>query len=167
MLQIKRIADRAREQEIQALESEYFTWVNEQLHAEFQIVLDIDRLIAGDITNLERYLPPTGGLFLAEKESALAGMIFLTQLRPAVGQIRRMYVRDGFRRLGIARTLFEAAIREARKIGYAQLLLESPRSWVGAHALYHELGFEAVETYPESEVPEPLRKYWVFMRLAL
>ena len=78
MLQIKRIADRAREQEIQALESEYFTWVNEQLHAEFQIVLDIDRLIAGDIINLERYLPPTGGLFLAEKESALAGMIFLT-----------------------------------------------------------------------------------------
>ncbi len=94
-------------------------------------------------------------------------MIFLTQLRPAVGQIRRMYVRDDFRRLGIARTLFETAIAQAREMGYAQLLLESPRSWAGAHALYREMGFEKVAMYPESEVPEPLRQYWVFMQLTL
>ena len=124
-------------------------------------------MIANDLANLEIYLPPTEGLFLAEAEQAVAGMIFLKQLRPKVGQIRRMYVREVFRRRGIARALFETAIRQAREIGYTQLLLESSRSWAGAHALYHELGFEAVAMYPESEVPEHLRTYWVFMGLTL
>lgn len=167
MTQIIRITDRSNEQKIRALESEYFAWVNSQLYAEFQISLDVDKMIANDITNLEIYLPPTGGLFLAEIEQVVTGMIFLTQLRPNTGQIRRMYVRDEFRRRGIARTLFETAIQQAREIGYAQLLLESPRSWAGAHALYHELGFKAMDMYPESEVPEDLRKYWVFMGLVL
>jgi len=108
-----------------------------------------------------------GGLFLADVDQALVGMIFLTELREGVGQIRRMYVRDAYRRRGIARTLFETAIRQARELGYAKLLLESPRSWVGAHALYRTLGFEAVEMYPESEVPVHLRNSWVFMQLAL
>ena len=167
MTNIERLTDRTREPQIRALESEYFAWVNRQLHAEFQISLDVEQMLAHDLTNLEIYLPPTGGLFLAETEHGMAGMIFLTQLRPKVGQIRRMYVRDAFRRRGIARALFETAIRQAREMGYAQLLLESPKSWAGAHALYHELGFGAVEMYPESEVPEHLRKYWVFMGLTL
>ncbi len=167
MTQIKRITDRAHEQQVQALEIEYFNWANTQLQAEFQITLDIKKMIANDLDNLEMYFPPTGGLFLAEHGQALTGMIFLTQLRQGVGQIRRMYVRDAYRRRGIARSLFETAIREARDIGYSDLLLDSPRSWTGAHALYHALGFEAVEMYPETEVPEHLRKYWVFMQLTL
>lgn len=167
MTQITRITDRTREPQIRALESEYFAWVNRQLHTEFQISLDVNKMLTNDLTNLEIYFPPTGGLFLAETAQAVAGMIFLTPLRPKVGQIRRMYVREDFRRRGIARALFETAIRQARAMGYTQLLLESPRSWAGAHALYHELGFEAVAMYPESEVPEQLRTYWVFMGLAL
>ncbi len=69
MLQIKRITDRTQEQQIRELESEYFTWVNHQLHTEFQIALDIEKMIAGDIANLNIYFPPTGGLFLAEKSA--------------------------------------------------------------------------------------------------
>jgi GNAT superfamily N-acetyltransferase len=167
MTQIKRITDRAREQQVQALEIEYFNWANTQLQAEFQITLDIKKMITNDLDHLEMYFPPTGGLFLAEQDRTPVGMIFLTQLRQGVGQIRRMYVRDAYRRRGIARSLFETAIREARDIGYSSLLLDSPRSWTGAHALYHALGFEAVEMYPETEVPEHLRKYWVFMQLTL
>jgi GNAT superfamily N-acetyltransferase len=167
MTQIKRITDRAREQQVQALEIEYFNWANTQLQAEFQITLDIKKMIANDLDHLEMYFPPTGGLFLAELDQTPVGMIFLTQLRQGVGQIRRMYVRDAYRRRGIARSLFETAFREARDIGYSSLLLDSPRSWTGAHALYHALGFEAVEMYPETEVPEHLRKYWVFMQLTL
>lgn len=167
MTQIKQITDRAQEQQIRELESEYFTWVNTQLHAEFQIKLDTEKMIAKDLNNLEMYFPPNGGLFLAEIDRSLVGMIFLTKLRENVGQIRRMYVRDDYRRRGIARALSETAIRQAREIGYSQLLLESPMSWTGAHTLYRTLGFEPVEMYPESKVPEHLREYWVFMQLTL
>lgn len=169
MVQIKRITDPTAEdkQQIRALEAEYFAWVNSQLQAEFQISLDVDQMLANDLANLAMYLPPLGGLFLAEAEQGPAGMILLTPLRPQVGQIRRMYVQPAFRRHGLARRLFETAVQQARELGYGQLLLESPRSWTGAHALYHQMGFEAVEMYPESEVPEPLRQYWVFMGLTL
>ena len=164
-VQIVQLTDRGREGEVQALEAEYFAWVNAQLGTEFGIALDVDEMIADDLAHLEIYLPPDGGLFLAETDGVLAGMIFLTKLRPGVGQIRRMYVRNRYRRRGVARALFGAAVRQARTAGYAQLLLESPRSWAGAHALYRELGFGPVAVYPESEVPEPLRSYWVYMGL--
>ncbi len=167
MTQIKRITTRASQPQIQALETEYFTWVNVQLGAEFQIQLDIEKMIDGDLTHLEIYFPPTGGLFLAEVDQTPVGMIFLTQLRERVGQIRRMYVREAYRRRGIARALFQTAIAQARATRYRELLLESPKSWTGAHALYRALGFATVPMYPESEVPEPLRQYWVFMGLTL
>ena len=124
-------------------------------------------MLAHDLKHLEIYLPPQGGLFLAEMDEQPVGMIFLTPIREQVGQIRRMYVNVNHRRLGIARALFEHAILQARKTGYTHLLLESPMSWKGAHALYKALGFQDIAMYPESEVPEHLRKYWVFMELKL
>ena len=166
-VQIVQLTDRVREGEVRALEAEYFAWVDAQLGTEFGIALDTDKMIADDLAHLEMYLPPSGGLFLAETDGALSGMIFLTKLRPGVGQIRRMYVRERYRRRGVARALFGAAVRQARTAGYAQLLLESPRSWAGAHALYREMGFGPVAVYPESEVPEPLQRYWVYMELTL
>jgi GNAT superfamily N-acetyltransferase len=172
-VRVERVVDRSRVFEVHSLEVEYFAWVNRQLGAEFGITLDVDRMLANDMDHLEMYLPPTGGLFLAVADAVPVGMIFLTQLREGdeqtgrVGQIRRMYVRDGFRRRGIARALFETAIAQARAIGYAQLLLESPKSWAGAHALYRDLGFDGLPMYPESEVPEHLRAFWVFMGLRL
>jgi GNAT superfamily N-acetyltransferase len=163
-LQISRLTDRTRQTEVEALEAEYFAWVTVQLAAEFQIRLDTDRLLLDDMTELDRYFPPTGGLFLAEIEGDVVGMIFLTQLQPGIGQLRRMYVRATVRRRGVARVLFETAVQAAREAGYAQLRLESPKSWAGAHALYHELGFAEVPMSLGSEVPEPLQPYWIFMQ---
>jgi len=164
-IRINRVTDRKWQPQIRALEAEYFDWVNTQLDAEFQIRLDTGSMLSQDMNELERYFPPTGGLFLAMVDDGAVGMIFLTKLREGGGQIRRMYVRDSYRRHGIARALFEVAILLARDIGYTHLLLESPKSWTGAHALYHEMNFKSVPMYPEGEVPEHLRPYWVFMQL--
>ena len=167
MTAITRVTNRQHDAEIRDLETEYFAWVNAQLGAEFGIALDTERMLARDLSELEMYFPPRGGLFLARVDEHLAGMIFLTELRPQVGQIRRMYVRAAYRRRGIARDLFETALEAARDLGFSELLLESPISWQGAHALYKDMGFQDVPMYPESEVPEHLRKYWVFMGLGL
>jgi GNAT superfamily N-acetyltransferase len=164
---ITRVTNRQHDAEIRDLETEYFAWVNAQLGAEFGIALDTNRMIARDLSELEMYFPPRGGLFLAHVDGALAGMIFLTELRPKTGQIRRMYVRDANRRRGLARKLFEIAIQAAKDLKFSELLLESPISWQGAHALYREMRFQDVPMYTESEVPEHLRKYWVFMGLGL
>lgn len=90
-------------------------------------------------------------------------MVFLTRLRPDTAQIRRMYVRPAHRRQGLGNDLFGQAVAIAGSIGYTQLLLESPRSWVGAHAVYTAHGFQPVPLYPESEVPQHLQQYSTFM----
>ena len=160
---VQRVVDRSMQVAIEDLETEYFGWVNAELEAEFGIRLDVAAMIARDLGELEIYLPPRGALFLAADGADLAGMIFLTPIRDDTAQVRRMYVRDSHRRQGLGGTLFAAAVQAARDIGYARVLLESPRSWAGAHAVYRAHGFEPVAGYPESEVPERLREYWIHM----
>ena len=81
--------------------------------------------------------------------------------------MRRTYVRPVHRRQGLGGALFAAVVTAGRQSGCTQLVLESPRSWAGAHAVYTAHGFTAVSAHPESEVPEHLREYWTFMERAL
>ena len=148
---------------VEQLETEYLTWVNTELGAELGIRLDVEAMIARDLAELEIYLPPRGALFLATDGDDLAGMVFLAPIRDDTAQVRRMYVRPDHRRHGLGRALFGAAVEAARDLGYARVLLESPRSWDGAHAVYRAHGFTPVASYAESEVPEHLRQYWIFM----
>lgn len=160
---VQRVVDRSTQDRIEQLETEYFRWVNAELGAEFGIRLDVEAMIARDLGELEIYLPPRGALFVAVDGADLVGMIFLAAIRVDTAQIRRMYVRASHRRQGLGGMLFGAAVDAARDLGYARVLLESPRSWAGAHAVYRAHGFEMVAAYPESEVPEHLRQYWIFM----
>ncbi len=160
---LQRLVDRSMQDRVEQLEVEYFSWVNQELGAEFSIGLDVEAMIARDLEELEIYLPPRGALFVAVDGVDLVGMIFLTSIRDDTSQIRRMYVRADHRRQGLGGTLFGAAVDAARDIGYTTVLLESPRSWAGAHAVYRAHGLQTVDPYPESEVPEPLRQYWTFM----
>lgn len=166
-IEIHRVTDRSTQDQVQALETEYFTWVNAQLEAEFGISLDVEAMIARDIADMEAYFPPHGALLVASEDGELSGMVFLGRVGQDTAQVRRMYVRPAHRRQGLGGTLFGAVVGAARSSGYARLLLESPRSWRGAHAVYTAHGFAAVSAYAESEVPEHLREYWVFMELAL
>lgn len=162
-LMIDRLADRARRGQVEFLGQEYFGWVNVELGSEFGIALDTTAMIASDLGEFEIYLPPDGAALLADDDGDPAGMIFLTRLRPDTAQIRRMYVRPAYRRNGLAAALFGHVVDLARTIGYSRLVLESPRSWVGAHAVYTRQGFTPVDAYPESEVPPHLQQYWIHL----
>lgn len=164
---VQRVLDRSIQDRLEHLETEYFTWVNGELGTEFGIRLEVGAMIARDLDELETYLPPRGALFVAVDHGDLVGMIFLAPVRDDTAQIRRMYVQAGHRRQGLGGALFRAAVAAARDIGYARVLLESPRSWAGAHAVYEAHGFKQVAPYPESEVPVHLRRYWIYMGIEL
>jgi hypothetical protein len=46
---------------------------------------------------------------------------------------------------------------------YERVCLDSPDFMHAAHRLYRSAGFEDIPPYPESEIPDAYKSYWVFM----
>ncbi len=74
-------------------------------------------------------------------------MLALKRLGDGVCEIKRLYVRPQFRGLRIGRSLAEAIIGEARKIGYARVRLDTVQSMETAKSLYRSLGFKEIDAY--------------------
>jgi ribosomal protein S18 acetylase RimI-like enzyme len=94
------------------------------------------------------YRPPAGRLFLAREDKAIAGCVALRQLDDQVCEMKRLYVRPGFRGLGLGRQLTERVIDEARVIGYQKVRLDTlPERMGRAVAMYRSLGFTEIPRY--------------------
>ncbi|HEX8000984.1 MAG TPA: GNAT family N-acetyltransferase [Pyrinomonadaceae bacterium] len=100
-----------------------------------------------------RYAPPEGRLLLAFSDDRLAGCIALRKIGEGACEMKRLYVRPGFRGQGIGRLLTEALIKEARGIGYARMLLDTlPSKMKEAAIVYRSFGFREIEPYYHNPV---------------
>ncbi|MES2978952.1 MAG: GNAT family N-acetyltransferase [Pseudomonadota bacterium] len=97
------------------------------------------------------YQEPEGALLLALVDGEVAGCCALRALTtvdyPNAAEMKRLYVRDQFRRLGVGRLLAEAILDAARVAGYHCVLLDTLDEMESARALYVELGFNEVPPY--------------------
>jgi len=99
-----------------------------------------------------RFGPPAGCLLLAEYKSETAGCVGLMDLGDGICEMRRLFVRPRFRRLGIGNALAEAVIERGRSLKYAAMRLNTNGKMTGAEELYRSLGFGDIEPYEQFDI---------------
>jgi GNAT superfamily N-acetyltransferase len=93
------------------------------------------------------YGPPRGAFFLAVAEDVRLGCVALRELTPDTCEMKRLYVAPAGRGRGLGRTLAEAVIAQARRLGYRRMLLDTLPFMKEAQELYRSLGFVPTEAY--------------------
>jgi N-acetylglutamate synthase-like GNAT family acetyltransferase len=107
------------------------------------------------------YEPPLGFILLASYKEELAGCVALGKLSESECEMKRLFVREQYRRNGIGRALCEVLIEKAKEIGFKKMLLYT--ALLNPRKLYDSLGFK--KTSPYKYVPEELNG--VYMELGL
>lgn len=103
------------------------------------------------------YAAPRGCLLLAMVDGEAAGCCALRPLDaadyPNASEMKRLYVRESFRGLGLGRQLAEAMLDAARQGGYGCVLLDTLDEMETARSLYEELGFQEIPPYYHNPIP--------------
>jgi GNAT superfamily N-acetyltransferase len=99
------------------------------------------------------YAPPRGRLLVVRYGGESAGCVALRPLDDETGEVKRLYVREQFRGLGLARALVQALIDTAHDVGYTRLRLDTHDSMIPAQALYRSFGFREIEQYWDHPIP--------------
>jgi ribosomal protein S18 acetylase RimI-like enzyme len=110
-----------------------------------------------------KYAPPQGQLLIARNAGGTAiGCVALRAIdAPDCCEMKRLFVTTQGRGLGLGRALADAIVDEARKLGYAELRLDTLPSMHEAIALYRKLGFAPIAPYYAA------REGTLFMALSL
>lgn len=122
------------------------------LFREYESWLDMDLCFQGfeeELAELPgKYAGPNGRLLLAYSNNKLAGCIALRPLEADVCEMKRLFVRDGFRGQQIGLQLIERLIADAREIGYKKMRLDTyPPKMGNAVKLYESHGFREIPPY--------------------
>lgn len=122
-----------------------------QLFLEYINSLKVDLTFQDVETELKtlpgKYAPPNGVLILALINGKEAGCVALRKISDNVCEMKRLYVRDEFRGLGIGKNLVSKVIKEAKGLNYQYIRLDTLPTMKSAQALYSSLGFYDIEPY--------------------
>ncbi len=108
------------------------------------------------------YRSPDGEILLVYLEGEAVGVVALRKFESNICEMKRLYVKPRFRRLGIGRTLVKRLVHDAASMGYEKMVLDTLADMRGATALYRRLGFKEIPPYRFNPIPGT-----IFMELDL
>lgn len=139
MLEIKQVTSKERIEQASELFKEYANYLNIDL--EFQNFNEELESLPGD------YSLPEGCLLLAFYKNKLAGCVALRKFDEGMCEMKRLYVRSGYRGKCIGKALAKQILNTARKLGYTHMRLDTLPFMKEAITLYLSLGFKEIDPY--------------------
>jgi GNAT superfamily N-acetyltransferase len=115
-----------------------------ELDRRFDSGFDVDRSLPADDSDLR---PPAGVLLVARLRGLPIGCVALKLHDEQPAEIKRMWVHESARGLGVGRRLLTQAESYAADRGVRVLRLETNRSLVEAISLYRSAGYVEVEAF--------------------
>ena len=103
---------------------------------------------------LKKYGPPAGCLLLAYWHKEVAACIAFQPLSTEVCEMKRLYVRQQYRKLGIADSLIVILLDEARSRGYKKMVLDTLARLGPAINLYAKFGFRNTVPYYDNPLKD-------------
>lgn len=146
MVSISKVSSQADLDQVKILFREYAQW------------LDVDLTFQGFEEELETlpagYAAPSGALFLARIDGKPAGSVALRAFDNTTCEMKRLFVREQFKKQGVGRALVAAAVEEARRLGYKRIVLDTLAHMRPAIKLYTSLGFQPIAAYYDNPISD-------------
>lgn len=117
-----------------------------ELSERFDTGFDPETSISADPEDL---IPPAGLFLIARLDGEPIGCGALKVKTGKVGEIKRMWVREANRGLGIARRLLDGLEAHAMSVGVDTLRLETNETLKEAQALYVRAGYQEVDPFSD------------------
>jgi ribosomal protein S18 acetylase RimI-like enzyme len=137
--------------EFKQINGEHMIEEIKQLFTEYAQSLEIDLAFQNFETELNslpgKYGPSDGRLILASVDGKTAGCVALRRIDGDICEMKRLYVRKDYRRLGIGNKLISTIIEEAKKLNYSYMRLDTLPTMGKAQELYKSYGFYDIEPY--------------------
>lgn len=161
-----REAQPADEDAVARLITAYLTWAHDILRRDFGVEeppVDVADVRA-TVSQLHR---PAAATFLVERDGRAVGVGAVRGLGTDAAEIKRMYVEPAVRGDHLGSRILDRLIETARDAGASVVRLDTCEFMTDAQRLYRSRGFVERDPYEGTEIPERLRRYWLFFERPL
>lgn len=147
---------------------EYFEWLYTEVRKKYKVEVLPDGITYRQFAELivdefAFFNPPEGISYILFVDEEAAGMGALRKLNSTIGEITRMYIRPQHRGIGLRKELVELLMKKGKEFRFSSIFLCTGVFMQTALHLYRSFGFYEREEYPESEVPQEMKPFWLFM----